>query len=170
MYHARKKRKELKESTSSLDDFLKSLETKIVIKEADEMGLPRIVRMVNKTNQFNLTTRRYTDAEVRKMNETGNEFLIYSLQVSDRLGDEGIVGTAIVRKEPEVWILDSFLLSCRVIGRKVETAFLATIVADAKKQGVSMLVGEFIPTQKNDPVKCFYSSHGFKELSQEGDL
>lgn len=170
MYHARKKRKELRESISSLEDFLKSLETKIVIKEVDEMGLPRIVRMVNKTNQFNLTTRRYTDAEIRKMNETDNEFLIYSLQVSDKLGDEGIVGAAIVRKEPEVWILDSFLLSCRVIGRKIETAFLASIVADAKKQGASMLVGEYIPTPKNAPVKDFYSRHGFNELSQEGDL
>ncbi len=170
MYHARKKRKELRESITSLEDFLKSLETKIVIKEADEMGLPRIVRMVNKTNQFNLTTRRYTDAEIRKMNEADNKFLIYSLQISDKLGDEGIVGAAIVRKEPEVWILDSFLLSCRVIGRKVETAFLATLVADAKKQGVFMLVGEYIPTQKNAPVKGFYSSHGFKKLSQEGDL
>ena len=170
MYHARKKRNDLRESISSVDDFLKSLETRIVIKEADEIGLPRIVRMVNKTNQFNLTTRRYKDAEVRKMNDPDNQFLIYSLQVSDKLGDEGIVGAAIVRKEPEVWILDSFLLSCRVIGRKVETAFLSTIVADAKKQGVSMVVGEYIPTQKNAPVKGFYSSHGFEELSKEGDL
>ena len=170
MYLARKKRKELRESVSSLEDFLKSLDTKIVIKEADEMGLARIVRMVNKTNQFNLTTRRYTDAEIRKMNETDNNFLIYSLQVSDKLGDEGIVGATIVRKEPEVWILDSFLLSCRVIGRKIETAFLASIVADAKKQGASMLVGEYIPTPKNTPVKGFYSSHSFKKLSQEGDL
>jgi FkbH-like protein len=143
---------------------------KIAIKQADDMGLPRIVRMVNKTNQFNLTTRRYTDAEIRKMTEAGNEFLIYSLQVSDRLGDEGIVGVAIVRTKPEVWILDSFLLSCRVIGRKVETAFLAAIVADAKKEGVSMLVGEYIPSQKNSPVKSFYSSHGFEKLTREGDL
>lgn len=170
MYDARKKRKEFRESTSSLEDFLKSLETKIVIKEANKMSLPRIVRMLNKTNQFNLTTRRYTDAEIRKMNETDNEFLIYFLQVSDKLGDEGIVGAAIVRKEPEVWILDSFLLSCRVIGRKVETAFLATLVENAKKQGVSMLVGEYIPTPKNAPVKDFYSNHGFKKLSQKGDL
>jgi FkbH-like protein len=170
MYQARKKRKELEKSETSLEDFLKSLETRIVIKEADEMGLPRIARMLNKTNQFNLTTRRYTDTEVRKMNEEDNGFIIYSLQVSDKLGDEGTVGAAIVRKKPQVWIVDSFLLSCRVIGRKVETAFLAAIVADAKKQGVSMLVGEYIPTQKNFPVRGFYSSHGFTKLSKEGDL
>ena len=170
MYHTRKKRKELRESAGSLEEFLKSLEMKIVIKQADEMGLPRIVRMVNKTNQFNLTTRRYTDAEIKKMTEAGNDFLVYSLQVSDRLGDEGIVGVAIVRTKPEVWILDSFLLSCRVIGRKVEAALLATIVADAKKAGASMMVGEYIPTQKNSPVKSFYSSYGFEKLTREGDL
>jgi len=170
MYHARKKREELRESISSLEDFLKSLEMKIVIKYADDLGLPRIVRMINKTNQFNLTTRRYIDAEIRKMKEARDKFDIYSLQVSDRLGDEGIVGVAIVHKEPNIWTLDSFLLSCRVIGRKVETAFLAKIVADAKEQGVSTLVGEYIPTQKNAPVKNFYSSHGFEKLLQKGNL
>jgi FkbH-like protein len=80
MYHARKKREELRTSISSLEDFLKSLDMKIVIKHADDLGLPRIVRMVNKTNQFNLTTRRYTDAEIRKMKEAKNEFVIYSLR------------------------------------------------------------------------------------------
>ncbi|UCC58995.1 MAG: HAD family hydrolase [Candidatus Bathyarchaeum sp.] len=170
MYHARKKREELRESISTLEDFLKSLEMKIVIKYADEMGMPRIVRMVNKTNQFNATTRRYTDVEIGKMKEATDQFDIYSLQVSDRLGDEGIVGVAIVRKEPKTWTLDSFLLSCRVIGRKVETAFLAKIVEDAKEQGVSTLVGEYIPTQKNVPVKSFYSDHGFEEFSREGNL
>jgi FkbH-like protein len=88
--------------------------------------------------------------------------------VSDRFGDEGTVGVAIVRKEPEAWILDSFLLSCRVIGRKIETAFLAKIVEDAKEQGATTLIGEYIPTQKNTPVKSFYADHGFEELSQEG--
>jgi FkbH-like protein len=170
MYRARKKREELRESISSLEDFLKSLEMKVVIKQADEFSLPRIVRMVNKTNQFNLTTRRYNDAEVRKMKEAKNRFAIYSLQVSDKLGDEGIVGVAIIRKEPKTWTLDSFLLSCRVIGRKVETAFLAKIVADAKEQGVSTLVGEYVPTPKNAPVKNFYSSHGFVEVAHEDNL
>jgi FkbH-like protein len=170
MYLARKKREELRESISSLEDFLKSLEMKVVIRPANEMSMQRIVRMVNKTNQFNLTTRRYTDVEIGKMKGAVEEFKIYSMQMSDRLGDEGIVGVAIVRKEPEMWTLDTFLLSCRVIGRKVETAFLAKIVADAKKQGVSMLVGEYIPTKKNVPVKSFYADHGFTELEREGNV
>jgi len=170
MYYARKMREELRESMTSVEDFLKSLEMKIVIKYADDFNLPRIARMVNKTNQFNLTTRRYTDVEIKKMREKRDEFSIYSLQVIDKFGDEGIVGLAIVRKEPQTWILDSFLMSCRVIGRKVETAFLAKIVADAKKEGISTIIGEYIPTQKNAPVKDFYPDHGFEKFLQEGDL
>jgi FkbH-like protein len=170
MYSARKRREELRESISSVEEFLKSLEMKVVIKHADYYSLPRIARLVNKTNQFNLTTRRYTDAEVRKMKETKYEFEVYSLQVSDKFGDEGIVGVAIIRKEPTVWIVDSFLLSCRVIGRKVETALLARIVADAKEQKVSAIIGEHVPTLKNAPVENFYSSHGFEKLTQKGNL
>ena len=170
MYHARKRREDLRETISSVEDFLNSLEMKAVIRHADDYSLPRIARMVNKTNQFNLTTRRYTDSEVRKMKETKDEFEVYSLQVSDKFGDEGIVGVAIIRKEQKTWTLDSFLLSCRVIGRKVETAFLARIVADAKEQGVSAIIGEYVPTQKNVPVKNFYSSHGFEELTHKGNL
>jgi FkbH-like protein len=170
MYRARKKREILRKSISSMEDFLKSLEMKIVIKHADEFSLPRIVSMVNKTSQFNLTSLRYTDGEIRKMKEAKDEFEIYCLQVNDKFGDEGIVGVAIIRKESDAWTLDSFLLSCRVIGRKIETAFLARIVEDAKEQSVSNLVGEYIPTQKNAPVKDFYSSHGFKKLTQEGKL
>jgi len=170
MYRARKRREILRKSISSMEDFLKSLEIKVVIKHADEFSLPRIVRLVNKTNQFNLTTLRYTYAEIRKMKEAKDEFKVYCLQVSDKFGDEGIVGVAVIRKESHTWTLDSFLLSCRVIGRKVETAFLARIVEDAKEQKVSKLIGEYIPTQKNTPVKNFYSSHGFKKFAQEGNL
>ena len=170
MYYARRMRKQLEKSMVSLEDFLRSLEMKVMIKQADEFSLPRITRLINKTNQFNLTTRRYTDVEIDKMRENREEFDIYSLQVIDKFGDEGIVGVAIVRKEPQTWILDSFLMSCRVIGRKVETAFLAKIVADARKRGISTIVGEYIPTQKNAHVEGFYSDHGFEKFQQEGDL
>ncbi len=170
MYLARKKREDLRESISSLDDFLKSLNMKVIVKHVDDQGLPRIVRMVNKTNQFNLTSRRYNDAEIRKMKEIKDKFEIYSLQVSDKFGDEGIVGVAIIHKQSKTWTLDSFLLSCRVIGRKIETAFLARIVSDAKEQAVSAIIGEYIPTPKNALIKNFYSSHGFLELEREGNV
>jgi FkbH-like protein len=170
MYYAKKRREDLQGSIRSLHDFLKSLEMRVVIKHADDLALPRIVRMINKTNQFNLTTHRYTDAEIRKMNETKDTFEIYSLKVCDKFGDEGIVGVAIIHKQPEKWTLDSFLLSCRVIGRKIETAFLARIVSDAKEQGALTIIGEYIPTSKNAPVKDFYSNHGFEKLTKEKNI
>jgi FkbH-like protein len=170
MYYAGRMRKQLEKSMVSLEDFLRSLEMKVVVKYADDFSLTRIARLINKTNQFNLTTRRYTEIEIKKMRENRDKFDIYSLQVIDKFGDEGIVGVAIVRKEQQTWTLDSFLMSCRVIGRKVEIAFLAKIVADARKKGISTIVGEYIPTQKNAPVKDFYSDHGFEKFQQEGEI
>lgn len=170
MYYAHKKRVQLKKSKINLKDFLRSLEMKVVIEHANEFSLPRITRLVNKTNQFNLTTRRYTDVEIQQMNEDKNEFNIYSLHVIDKFADEGIVGVAIIRKNLQTWTVDSFLMSCRVIGRGAETAFLAKIVADAKKNGVTTLIGEYIPTTKNEPVKLFYKDHGFRKFLEQGAL
>ena len=161
MYYASRKRSELQKTTISLEDFLKSLEMKATIKEADDFALPRVTSLVNKTNQFNTTTKRYTINEIEKMKHERNRFSLYTMQVTDKFGDEGIVGVAIIKKESETWIIDSFLMSCRIIGRKLETAFLATIAADAKKNGISTIIGEYIPTKKNEPAKTFYSNHGF---------
>jgi FkbH-like protein len=163
MYYARKRRIELQKSMVSLEDFLMSLKMKVIIKQADSFSLPRVTSLVNKTNQFNLTTRRYTASEIKRMMEEKKKFSLYTMQVIDKFGDEGIVGVAIVKKKPKTWIIDSFLMSCRVIGRRLETAFLAAIVADAKKNGTSTIIGEYIPTSKNEPAKSFYPDHGFSK-------
>jgi FkbH-like protein len=170
LYHARSKRQQLKKSADSLDAFLKSLEMKIIINTVTDFSVPRIARLVNKTNQFNLTTRRYTETVIREMSEQKKVFEIYSLQVIDKFGDEGIVGVAILRKKAQQWIIDSFLMSCRVIGRRIETALLANIVEKAKQHGVATIIGEYIPTSKNSLVQKFYPKHGFKPLHQEGAL
>jgi len=163
MYYASRMRSELQKSMVSLEDFLMSLEMKAVVKQADDLSLPRVTSLVNKTNQFNLTTRRYTTNEIKKMKEEKDKFSLYILQVIDRFGDEGIVGVAIVRKELKTWVIDSFLMSCRVIGRKLETAFVASILADAKRSNVSTIIGEYIPTKKNEPAKSFYPDHKFSK-------
>jgi len=161
MYYASKMRSELQKSAVSLKDFLQSLEMKAIIREADDFSLPRVASLVNKTNQFNMTTRRYTINEIEEMKNETEKFSIYTLHVVDKFGDEGIVGVAIIRKEPKTWTIDSFLMSCRIIGRKLETAFLATIVSDARKMGILTIIGEYIATKKNEPAKTFYSDHGF---------
>lgn len=166
LYFASRKRSELQKSAVSLEDFLKSLETKAIIRQADDFSLSRVTSLVNKTNQFNMTTRRYTASEINKIREERNKFEIYTLQVIDKFGDEGIVGLAIMRKEPKEWTIDSFLMSCRVIGRQLETAFLATIVTEAKKNGVSTIIGEYIPTKKNEPARNFYPNHGFTKHAE----
>ncbi len=167
MYYAKKKRTALMESIGSLEDFLKSLEMRAEIKLADSFTIPRVTSLINRTNQFNLTTRRYSQAQVEQMCSQPGEFQVYSMRVSDRFGDEGIVGVAIVRREGEKWVIDSFLLSCRVIGRTVETALLAKIAEDAQVDGASVLIGEYIPTRKNRPASSFYSDHHFEIAEEE---
>ena len=167
MYYARRKRRQLMRTAGSLEEFLVSLDMVVEIKNADRFSIPRITSLVSRTNQFNLTTRRYGQSEIEEMNNSREKFLIYALSVTDRFGDEGIVGVAIVRKEEPVWVIDSFLMSCRVIGRKIETALLARLVEDAQKGGVSYLVGEYIPSGKNEPARPFYEIHGFTMIQED---
>ncbi len=169
MYVGKRKRAELERSTGSLEDFLRTLDLKVRIKLVDDFDTPRVVQLIGKTNQFNLTTRRHTDAEVRRFRESP-DYRVYSLAVRDRFGDEGIVGVAITRDEGTDCIIDTLLMSCRVIGRNIETAFLAKIIADARAAGATRVIGEYIPTKKNAPAKDVYERHGFEKIGTEGDV
>ncbi len=160
MYVGKRKRTELEQSATSIEDFLRTLELKVRIDEVSDFDTPRVVQLIGKTNQFNLTTRRYTDAEVDNFRKS-KEMAVYSMAVHDKFGDEGVVGVAIVRKNGNDWWIDSFLMSCRVIGRSVETALLAKIIVDARKANVSRIIGEYIPTKKNLPASDLYERHGF---------
>ncbi|MFW9769545.1 MAG: HAD-IIIC family phosphatase [Candidatus Thorarchaeota archaeon] len=160
MYAGKRKRAELETSMESIEDFLRTLEMKVRIKPVDDFDTPRVVQLIGKTNQFNLTTRRYTDAEVQKFREEDSS-IVYSMAVTDKFGDEGVVGVAIVKKKDTDWWIDTLLMSCRVIGRSVETAFLAKIVKDARADGASRIIGEYIPTKKNPPAAKVYETHGF---------
>ncbi len=168
MYVGKRKRTELEQSTTSIEDFLRTLELKVRINEVTDFDTPRVVQLIGKTNQFNLTTRRYTDAEVRELRKS-KDAAVYSMAVHDKFGDEGVVGVAIVRKNDGDWWIDSFLMSCRVIGRSVETAFLAKIVADARKANATRIIGEYIPTKKNPPASDLYERHGFGMPTTSGD-
>ena len=162
MYYSRRMRKQVESQVKSIDDFIKSLELVVEIKRSNPLSLPRITSLLNRTNQFNLTTRRYTHAQVEDMHKDSDKFRIYSLRVRDKFGDEGIVGVAIIKiKSKDEWEIDSFLMSCRVIGRKIETTFLTKLIKDAQKEGVKLLTGEYIKTKKNKLVKDFYANHGF---------
>jgi FkbH-like protein len=167
MYKEQEQRVELQNSSSNLTDFLKTLDLHVVIKKANNFTIPRISQLTLKTNQFNLTTKRYQKDEIEKFSDDEN-MLVGSAQIIDKFGDNGITGVFIIRKEePKEWILDSFLLSCRVMGRQVENSIINYIFDQAKKNKIERIKAQFIPTEKNSPIQDFLPSCGFQK---EGDF
>jgi len=161
MYAQQRKRTEFQKISLDLKDFLKNLNLKVTLSKADKFNIPRISQLTQKTNQFNMTTKRYLEEDITKFSENKNS-LIFSAQVEDRFGDYGLTGAVIIRKDKETWVIDTFLLSCRVLGKEVEKAILAFVIEQARKDGVKRLVGEFISTKKNTPAKDFYKDNKFK--------
>ena len=167
MYGAQVQRKTLEKSSTSLEDFYTSLEMEAIIKLNDKFSIPRLANMTQKTNQFNLTTIRYSESDISNF-VASDAYRVYSLQLMDKFGDNGIVGEILIKENGNAWETDSFLLSCRVMGRTVETAFLSYIIEEAKKANIKSIIGKYSPTKKNPPVKDLYKNHGF-ELMKEDD-
>jgi FkbH-like protein len=166
-YQASGKRQATRSMAKSLGEYLCSLNIKVEIELADTKHLSRLVQLFNKTNQFNLTTRRYQAGDVDNFLKSKNARM-YTLSVQDRFGDHGLVGIALIFLDGQTWKIDSFLMSCRVMGLSVETAFLAKICDDALGEDIQTLVGEYLPTSKNHPVKEFYATHRFN-LDRDDD-
>jgi FkbH-like protein len=164
-YKAQTKRAEMAGIVGSRDEFLASLEIVCTFQSALEAPLSRAVQLLAKTNQFNLTTRRRSSAEVEGFAAEG---LAVVVRVRDRFGDAGVVGLVLTRNEGDACMIDSLLLSCRVIGRGIETALLAYVGEHAQRTGARRLVGEFIATKKNTPCANFYSDHGFVRRASVG--
>jgi len=163
MYNQQKSRTELENNVSNIDDFLKRLEIKVTIKNANDFTIPRISQLTLKTNQFNLTTKRYQEEDIRKFANSSNK-IVGCAQVEDKFGDNGITSVFIINKDNSLeWSIDTFLLSCRVMGRKVEDAILSTILQKAKDDGVQKINGNYIPTKKNMPCEKFLADNGFKK-------
>ncbi len=161
MYSEQIKRDELKDSNISLNDFLKSLDMNITIKKSDTFLTPRISQLTLKTNQFNLTTKRYQEEDIHRLTNDPN-FLVGCAQVQDKFGDSGITGVFIINKQnSDEWYLDSFLLSCRIMGREIEKSLIGYLIDEAKKNNVKKIIAEYIPTQKNKPSENFLSECGF---------
>ena len=166
MYQQQAARQQLEHSAASLDDFLNGLEMTVAITPVDEFTLPRVADLVQKTNQFNLTTRRHTAAELSER-MADPSWGLFALRLSDRFGDSGVVATAMLKLHGAAASIDTFLMSCRVIGRTVETALLAFLADWARGHGATVLDGEFMPTAKNAPAAEFYAQHGFVQVLHE---
>ncbi|HEY3256444.1 MAG TPA: HAD-IIIC family phosphatase [Polyangiaceae bacterium] len=163
----------LRNHASSLEDFFRSLEQNIIIKPLCAENIPRVAQLTQKTNQFNVTTRRYSEQELAALaGRLGH--CVLTVTVHDRFGDSGLVGMVITRDDVtgEASEIDNFLLSCRVIGRTVETALLAYVTEQARQAGKRELRGWFYPTRKNAPAADFYEKHGFarREDVESGSL
>ncbi|MEO6125851.1 MAG: HAD-IIIC family phosphatase [Ilumatobacteraceae bacterium] len=165
-YAEQRQRHELEHRATSLDGYLHGLETVVSVRQVADADIARVAQLTQKTNQFNVTTKRYSEAEIAAMVED-DDHLVLLATVSDRFGDHGTVGVVIVRTSIDRWDLEAMLLSCRVIGRGVETAVIAAVSSDALNAGVSTLRGTFNPTKKNAPAAEFFEQHGFIRLAPD---
>lgn len=160
MYQAQGERRKLASQCGTLEEFYAGLNMRGTLSRNNRPHLPRIAQMTQKTNQFNLTTLRCTEAEIEERMGRG---FVYSLQIEDRLGDNGIVAVALVSPSPDgaEWVIDNLLMSCRVVMRTIEDSLLAEIAQDAKESGAQRLVGRYVPSGRNQMVRDFYAQRGF---------
>lgn len=168
-YQANQQRELLRSSQGDLAGYLASLAMVLEWAPFNATDQARIVQLINKTNQFNLTTRRHGDAEVEQLMTTPGAVLL-SLRLSDTFGDNGIISIIVAlpgREADAEWIIDTWLMSCRVLGRGVEQAALQVLVEQARKAGAKRLVGQFRPTAKNGMVAAHYEKLGFSLRSQD---
>lgn len=160
-------RKELESAAGAVDDYLAQLDIKVQMAPFDEVNLPRIVQLINKTNQFNLTTRRRGDAEVRALLAAGA--YTQAMRASDRFGDSGLTGVLIAIPEGGGLRVDTWLMSCRVLGRRLEEAMFGALVRYAAENGYTHITGEYIPTAKNSQVADLYIRMGCTAAGLDGE-
>ena len=160
MVRSETERRELHQKLTEAE-FLSTLDLKVKIRPAGTAELARVTQLINKTNQFNLTTRRYSFEEVVSM-ASDPSALLYSASVSDRFGDYGLVGVGIVRFMPDGAVFDTVLMSCRVLGRGIESALLQYGIREASNRGYASIEAHYIPTRKNAMVGDLLSQHGFE--------
>ena len=155
------------ESTMSREEFLASLELVLTYFEVTDEHVGRVAQLTNKTNQFNLTTVRRSDADVRAL-LADSSYAVRAIRVADKFGDYGLVGVAVLHAEGDRADIDTLLMSCRVLGRGIETGFLAKLAETAKDLGATQLVGRYLPTPKNGQVADLYPRHGFTPAGDGG--
>jgi FkbH-like protein len=158
------RKKESKKYTD-LDSFYRSLDMEITIFPSDKFTIPRVSQLSQRTNQFNLTTKRYSEDEIKNMTFS-DDFIVLCLKMNDKFGDLGIVGVCIVKLKTSEALIDTFFMSCRIINRGVETAFLKSALNRIFEKGITSVKASFIKTKKNILVESFYDSMGF-DLTQK---
>jgi len=159
-YRSDVQRKALEASVTDMASYLESLQMEGVLSEFTPVDVPRLSQLINKSNQFNLTTHRRSEAEVIAV-MNGAEYAGYSMRLKDRFGDHGLISIVIGKKSGDTMHLDTWLMSCRVLKRQVEEEVLNEIARLARARGCTRLEGIFLPTPKNEMVRDFYGRMGF---------
>jgi FkbH-like protein len=167
-YAANAEREALLGSSESMDDFLRGLDMTAVYGPFTAVDHARVVQLINKTNQFNTTTRRYASEEVSRIMDDPNS-LTLQFRLLDRLGDNGLVSTMILRPTPDdddALEIENWIMSCRVFGRELEFEAMNLAVEAAKERGVRAFVADYIPTAKNDVISKLYPGLGFTKVDR----
>ncbi len=168
MYRANARRAKLQKSFGSYEDYLLSLEMSARIRPFEQVYIPRIAQLTNKSNQFNLTTRRFTEPEMQAAMEDPEVITLYG-RLTDKFGDNGVISVVMGRKDRDTLHITLWLMSCRVLKRNMEHAMLDELVKAAGAAGVRTLRGYYYRTQKNGMVRDFYKDFGFALVSSEGE-
>lgn len=164
---ANTRRERLKRSAPDLETFLRSLEITLVIDRQNRSAVPRVSQLTQRTNQFNLTTKRYTPGDVERLMDRG---IVYTMSMEDRFSDYGIVGVAIVTDtHTDSWEIDSFMLSCRAFGRDIERELLAAVLADAAGAGAGVVRARYAATAKNGMTRDFFPANGLTPTDRTDD-
>jgi FkbH-like protein len=168
-YKANSQRAESQKKFNDFSGYLISLEMELTIETANPYTISRIAQMTQKTNQFNLTTQRYTDTDIQRFVDSGDK--VYCLSVKDKFGDSGITGCIILKngKSKKEMSIDSLLLSCRILGKGIEKVFVNKVLSILKSEGFEQVEANYIPTQKNAQVADFYDRIGFDLQSDNGE-
>ena len=167
-YRQDSERQAARAKSESLDAYLQGLEMELVWSRLDSIGLQRAVQLINKTNQFNLTGRRYNEREIISLMADDNVRVV-QFRLLDRFGDNGMIAIVIGRMEEGPFLLDTWLMSCRVLGRGVERATLNVVAELARELGAHRLIGEYIPSDRNRVVADHYGKLGFRLLTETGN-
>ena len=166
MYQENAKRMQLEQSFDNYDEYLKSLEMKGTIKPFESIYMERIAQLTNKSNQFNLTTKRYTGAEIEAVAASDSYIDLYG-KLEDKFGDNGVVSVVIGEKKGDTLHIDLWIMSCRVLKRDMEYAMMDELVEQCKKAGITTIKGYYYPTAKNKMVQNFYELQGFSKIKED---
>jgi FkbH-like protein len=167
LYKQEADRREQQSNFSNIDEYLKALEMRIEVARFDPPRISRIAQLIQRSNQFNLTTHRYNEAECEKMMRDEKTIVPLSASLSDRFGDHGLISVVILRIHPEQLEITDWLMSCRVLARGVEHFLMSRVVDLAKQKALTLIKGEYNATPKNAMVKEFFAQFGFKKTAEK---